>query len=43
MNFEKYTTKAAEVMQSAQQMATQHKNPAIDEPHLLYAMLQQDD
>ncbi|USN56905.1 MAG: hypothetical protein H6766_00005 [Candidatus Peribacteria bacterium] len=43
MNFEHYTTKAAEAIQAAQQLAYNNKNNHIDEIHLLAAMMQQAD
>jgi len=43
MNFEKYTTKAAEAVQSANQLALQQQNSQIDVLHLFFAMLQQSD
>lgn len=43
MNFEKYTNKAAEIIQAAQQQAYNANHAAIDEIHLLQAMMQQSD
>lgn len=43
MNFEKYTNKAAEVIQAAQQTAYNANHGAIDEIHLLQAMIRQAD
>jgi len=41
MNFEKYTTKAAEAIQSANQLALQQQNSQIDVLHLFLAMIEQ--
>jgi len=43
MNFEKFTTKAAEAIQSANQLAVQQQNSQIDVLHLFLAMLEQSD
>lgn len=43
MDFSHWTTKAAEALQHAQQSAYNQKHSAIDEVHLLDAMLQQTD
>ena len=43
MNFEKYTTKAWEAIQSANQLALQQKNNQIDIVHLALAMIEQSD
>jgi len=43
MDFSHYTTKAAEAVQAAQQLAFNMKHAAIDEDHLLLAMLEQSD
>jgi ATP-dependent Clp protease ATP-binding subunit ClpA len=43
MNIEKYTTKAAEAIQSAQHLVIAKKHASIDEPHLLLAMIEQTD
>ena len=43
MNFNKYTTKAAEAVQTAQSLAQQYKHNAIDVLHLFFAMLEQKD
>jgi ATP-dependent Clp protease ATP-binding subunit ClpB len=43
MNFNKFTIKASEAVQSAHDLALQNKNSLIDIPHLLQAMLQQSD
>jgi ATP-dependent Clp protease ATP-binding subunit ClpB len=43
MNFEKYTTKAAEAIQSANQLALQQQNSQIDVLHLFLAMIEQSD
>ncbi len=42
-NFEKFTTKAAEAVQTAHDMALQHRHSVIDTIHLLKAMLDQKD
>ena len=43
MNFEKYTQKAGEAIQSANNLAVEQKNNQIDIVHLLLAMIKQDD
>ncbi len=43
MNPNNFTIKAAEVMQLAQQIAQEHKNPSIETAHLLQALLQMED
>jgi ATP-dependent Clp protease ATP-binding subunit ClpA len=43
MNFNKFTIKASEAVQSAHDLAIKHKNNLIDIPHLLDAMLNQQD
>ncbi|HRU50209.1 MAG TPA: AAA family ATPase [Candidatus Absconditabacterales bacterium] len=43
MNFEKYTIKAAEAVQTANQLALQQQNSQIDILHLFLSMLQQSD
>jgi len=43
MNFNKYTVKAAEAVQTAQSLAQQYKHNAIDVLHLFLAMLEQKD
>jgi len=43
MNFEKYTTKAAEAIQSSNQLALQQQNSQIDVFHLFLSMIQQSD
>jgi len=43
MNFNKFTSKAAEAVQSAQQLTQQYKHNAIDVLHLFLAMLEQKD
>ncbi len=42
-NFNIYTIKASEAVQSAHDLALQQKNSVIDSPHLLIAMLEQED
>ena len=42
-NFNIYTTKAAEAVQQAHDLALSKKNNVIDTPHLFFAMLNQDD
>jgi ATP-dependent Clp protease ATP-binding subunit ClpA len=41
MNFNKFTSKAAEAVQTAQQLTQQYKHNAIDVLHLFLAMLEQ--
>jgi ATP-dependent Clp protease ATP-binding subunit ClpA len=43
MNFEKYTQKAGEAIQSANNLAVEQKNNQINIVHLLLAMIKQDD
>ncbi|MFZ5341565.1 MAG: Clp protease N-terminal domain-containing protein [Patescibacteria group bacterium] len=43
MNFEKYTIKASEAVQSAHDEALKNKNSVIDSLHLFKAMLEQQD
>ncbi len=43
MNFEKYTSKAAESIQAAQQKAYNANHNSIDEIHMLQAMIEQSD
>ena len=43
MNFEKFTKKSIEAIQSAQYLAEQNRNPQIEQIHLLAALLQQED
>ena len=43
MNTNNLTIKAAELIQQAQQIATEHKNPTIENEHLLLAMLEMED
>lgn len=43
MRFDKLTMKAQEAVQSAQQLAEQLRHPAIDNEHLLFALIQQPD
>jgi ATP-dependent Clp protease ATP-binding subunit ClpB len=43
MNFNKFTIKASEAIQTAHDLALQKKNTIIDIPHLLDAMLEQTD
>ena len=42
MNFDIYTTKSKEAIQSAQQLMTQNHNPQLEQIHLLVALLQQE-
>ena len=42
MNFDIYTTKSKEAVQSAQQLMTQNHNPQLEQIHLLAALLQQE-
>ena len=42
MNFDIYTTKSKEAIQSAQQLMTQNHNPQLEQIHLLGALLQQE-
>lgn len=43
MNFNKFTIKASEAVQSAHDLAIQNKNNPIDIPHLFHAMVEQVD
>ena len=43
MNFNKLTIKASEAIQEANNICINQKNPQITTPHLLYAMLEQED
>jgi ATP-dependent Clp protease ATP-binding subunit ClpB len=43
MNVNKFTTKSAEAIQSAQSLAAEYSNQTVDEQHLLLALLKQDD
>ncbi len=43
MNLNNFTIKAAEVFQAAQQLAYNHKNPSIENEHLLQALLNAED
>lgn len=43
MNFEKYTQKSLEAVQSAQNLATEYGNPQIEELHLNYSLVNDDD
>src|ERR1035437_10223117 len=43
MNLNNYTIKAQEIIQSAQQLAFNSGNPAIETNHLLKALLKDDD
>ncbi|MFT3981379.1 MAG: ATP-dependent chaperone ClpB [Ferruginibacter sp.] len=43
MNLSNYTIKAAEVIQQAQQLAFNHKNPNIETEHILLALLSMED
>ena len=43
MDFNQFTIKAREAIQSAQQLAAQHKNQAIEPAHLLAGMLEVDE
>jgi len=43
MNFNKYTIKASEAVQTAQTLAQEYKHNAIDVLHLFFAMLEQKD
>ena len=42
MNFDIYTNKSREAVQSAQQLMTQNHNPQLEQIHLLVALLQQE-
>ena len=42
MNFDIYTNKSKEAVQSAQQLMTQNHNPQLEQIHLLVALLQQE-
>ena len=43
MNFNNFTIKASEVVQSAQQLAFNDKNPNIETEHILKALLNMED
>ncbi|RYG50152.1 MAG: type VI secretion system ATPase TssH, partial [Chitinophagaceae bacterium] len=43
MNLNNFTIKAAEVFQAAQQIAYNHRNPAIETEHILQALLKAED
>jgi ATP-dependent Clp protease ATP-binding subunit ClpB len=43
MNLQKYTQKSLEAVQSAQQTAMEYQNPQLEQQHLLYALLVQED
>ncbi len=43
MNFNKLTTKSAEAVQQAQSLAVEYSNPTLDQQHLLYALIRQED
>ena len=43
MNFEKYTQKSMEAIREAQNCAIRNQNMQIDQQHLLYALLNQED
>ena len=42
MNFNNYTQKSLEAVQSAQQLAVQNSNQQLEQVHLLLALLQQE-
>ena len=41
MNIQKFTQKSVEAIQLAQQYAAEHQNPQIEQEHLLYALISQ--
>ncbi|MBL7574731.1 ATP-dependent Clp protease ATP-binding subunit ClpB [Peptoniphilus asaccharolyticus DSM 20463] len=43
MNFEKYTKKSLEAVQTAQNIATKYGNPQVDEIHLNYSLVNDED
>ena len=43
MNANKFTTKSAEAVESAKSIADRNSNQAVDEQHLLLALLRQTD
>jgi ATP-dependent Clp protease ATP-binding subunit ClpB len=43
MNLNKFTIKAQEIVQAAQQMAFDNKNPMLDTPHILNSLLKNDE
>jgi ATP-dependent Clp protease ATP-binding subunit ClpB len=43
MNLNNFTIKAAEIVQNAQQIAFDHKNPSIETEHILQALLNMED
>ncbi|WP_455256761.1 ATP-dependent chaperone ClpB [Peptoniphilus asaccharolyticus] len=43
MNFEKYTKKSLEAVQTAQNLATKYGNPQVDEIHLNYSLVNDED
>ena len=42
MNTQKFTKKSLEALQAAQEIAIQHSNTNVDQPHLLYALTVQE-
>ena len=42
MNMNQFTQKSLEAIQSAQNLATQHGNQQIEQPHLLLALVEQE-
>lgn len=43
MNAQKFTQKSLEALQSAQDLATEYQNMQIEQQHLLYALIAQED
>ena len=43
MNAQKYTQKSLEAIQSAQSLAVEYSNQQIEQVHLLYALLEQEE
>ena len=43
MNFEKYTKKSLEAIQNAQNLAREYGNPQVDEIHLNYSLVNDED
>ena len=43
MNINKFTTKSAEALNTAQNLAAQYSNQAVDQQHLLAALATQED
>ena len=42
MNIQKFTQKSLETIQNAQTIATENQNAQVEEEHLLYSLLEQE-